>query len=265
LTPPRVLSSSSYYLDLHQLWEKRLEILGEKNAKGLEEGSQNVAKLLGGIDLAKLFRTMGPRHRLIFAQQKEKPYKIRPATPFPAFALVLDMRDPSFAKDMNAILRTGALAATFFYGLQLDEQTYKDCEIVTYYFSETKKVESDPQNIRYNFAPSYVTVGDSFVMSATPELARDLIDLLKAEKKPTLSKASMQTEVFAPGFAESIRANEDAALTQLILGQALQPKAAKQELNAIVNLIDRLGTLRLESNYNASDFRYDLLWRIKSK
>ena len=53
----------------------------------------------------------------------------------------------------------GALLATFAVGLNLKEETYKECDIVSYFFSETKKVEGDPTNIRFNFSPSYVTVG----------------------------------------------------------------------------------------------------------
>jgi hypothetical protein len=263
LAPPRALASFSYFLDLGQFWEKRVEILGEKNAKGLDEGNQNVAKLLGNIKLSKLFQAAGPHHRLVFAQQKESPYKLKPATPFPAFALVIDMRDPGFAKDMNSIFRTGALLATFQIGLTLKETTYKDCDLVSYYFSETKKFEGDPTNARFNFNPTYVAVGDQFVMSATAELARDLIDVIKAERKAKPSKASMRTQVFASGFADIARANEDATLTQLILAQALPPKTAKEELRTILDWVDRLGSLRLEMTYGDSDFRYDILWKAK--
>jgi hypothetical protein len=265
LLPPRTLSSSSYYLDLNQLWEKRVEILGKKNADGLEDGDKNLAKFLGGIKLQKLFKAMGPHQRIVVAQQKEQPYKIKPAAPIPAFALVVDTRDPSFAKDMSSIFRTGALLATFQVGLRLQEETYKDCEMVSYFFSETKKVEGDPQNVRFNFSPTYVSVGNHFIMSATAELARDLIDELRAEKKQTPIKASMRTQLQASGLADLIRVNEDATLTQLILAQALPPKTAKEELRAIVQWIEMLGSLRLESTYGASDFRYDILWQPKTK
>jgi hypothetical protein len=265
LVPPRVLSSSSFYLDLDQLWQKRVEILGEINAKGLDEGEKNIKKVLGGITLSKLFKAMGPNLRLVFAQQKESPYKIKPAAPFPAFAVVVDMRDPSFGKDMNGILRSAALLATFAVGLQLREETYKDCEMISYYFSETKKVEGDAVNVRFNFSPTYVTVGDQFVVSATAELARDLIDVLKTEQKGTPIQASMRTQVYASGFVQLVGSNEDATMTQLILSLALPPKAAKEEMRAIVNFVERLGTLRLESNYGANDFRYDILWQSKKK
>jgi hypothetical protein len=265
LLPPRVISSTSYFLDLGQYWDKRVEILGEKNAKGLEEGDKNLAKVLGNIKLAKLLQSAGPHHRLVFAQQKESLYKIKPAAPFPSFALVVNMRDPSFAKDMNAVLRSAALLATFAVGLQLQEETYKDCEMVSYLFSETKKVEFDQQNVRFNFSPTYVACGDQFIVSATRELARDLIDTIKSQKKSAPSRAAMQTHVFATGISAFTGANEDASLTQLILAQALPPNTAKQELRSIIDWFNRLGTLRLEEVYGANDFRYEILWQPKKK
>ncbi|MSQ93570.1 MAG: hypothetical protein EXR98_03330 [Gemmataceae bacterium] len=265
LQVPRAISSSSFVLDLGQLWNNRLEILGEKNAQGLDEGEKNIAKILGGIKLSKVLNAMGSNQRLVFAQQKERPYKIKAAAPFPAFALVTEMRDPSFAKDMNSIFRSGALVATFSFGLQLKETTYKNCDLVSYYFSETKKVEGDPGNSRFNFSPTYVTVGNQFVMSATAELARDLVDVLQAEQAQKLSKASMQTRLYSSGLAEIIRSNEDATLTQLILAQALPPKAAKEELRTLLNFIEQLGSLRIETNYGANEFRFDVLWQAKKK
>src|SRR4029077_16035083 len=161
--------------------------------------------------------------------------------------------------------RSGALFFTFKVGLNLKEESYKGCDMVSYFFSETKKVEGDAANVRFNFSPTYVAVGDQFVVSATAELARDMIDVLQAEKKPKASKASMQTKLFASGFADIARANEDAALTQLILAQALPPTTAKNELRAILDLVDRLGSLRLEINYGQNDFRYDILWEPKKR
>jgi hypothetical protein len=265
LQVPRVISSSSYCLDLGELWEKRVEILGKTNAAGLDEGEKNIAKFLAGIKLSKLFKAMGPNHRLVFAQQKVHPYKVKPSAPFPAFALVVDMRDPSFAKDMNSIFRAGALVATFQFGLNLKEETYKDCEMVSYFFSETKKVEGDAEYGRFNYSPAYVTVGNQFVMSSTAELARDLIDALKTEQAQKPIQASMRTQLYSSGLADLIRLNSDTTLTQLILSQALPPKTAKEELQAIINWVDRLGTVRLESHYGINDFRYDILWQPKKK
>lgn len=265
LMPPRVVSTSSYFLDLGQYWDKRVDILGEKNAQGLEQGDKALAQVLGGIKLAKLFHAAGPHQRVVFAQQREAPYKIKPGAPFPAVAVVVSMRDPAFAKDMNAIFRSAALLGTFSVGLTLQEETYKDCEMITYTFNEKKKAEFDPSGIRFNFTPTYVTVGDQFVMSGTVELARDLIDVLKAEQKEKPSKASMRTQMFAKGFADIARTNEGAALTQLILAQALPAKTAKEELTAILNFIDQLGSLRVEMNYGANDFRYDIIWQAKKK
>ena len=263
LLAPRTIASASYFFDLGQFWTKRADIVGEKNAKGLDDADQNLAKFLAGIKLGKLLNAMGPHHRVVVTQPKDRPYQRKPAAPIPSFALVVDMRDPSFAKDMNSIFRSGALLATFVVGLNLKEETHNDCEMVSYFFSETKKVEGDPTNIRFNFSPTYVAVGDQFVMSSTAELARDLIDSLKAERDRKPSKATMRTQLHASGLAEIIKANEEAVLTQLILSQALPSKTAKQELGAILSLVEQLGSLRFESEYSAKNFRYDILWKRK--
>jgi hypothetical protein len=175
------------------------------------------------------------------------------------------MRDQSFAKDMNSIFRAGAILATFSYGLNLRETMHSECDLVSYYFSETKKVEGDLTNVRFNFSPSYAAVGNYLVMSSTAELARDLIDTLKIEKPAKASAASMRTQVHASGLAEVIKANEDSILTQLILSQALPPKAAKTELRTILDWVERLGSLRVEQTYGGTDFRYDILWQAKKR
>jgi hypothetical protein len=263
LMPPRTISSTSYFLDLGRFWDKRVDILGAQNAKGLDEAEQNVAKFLGGIKLSKLLNAMGTHHRVVVTQPKEHPYKVQPAQRFPSFALVVDMRDPSFAKDMNSIFRAGALLATFSYGLNLRETKHNEYDMVSYYFSETKKVEGDPANLRFNFSPSYVTVGNQLVMSSSAELARDLIDVLKAEKSAKANAASMRTHVHASGLTAVIKANDDNILTQLILSQALPPNTAKKELHAIIDWVEQLGSLRVEQTYGGTDFRYEILWQPK--
>lgn len=265
LNPPRAIGTSSYYLDLGQMWDKRREIFGEKNAQGLEDGDRNLAKLLGGIKLSKLLHNAGPHHRLVFAQQKERPYKTRPITPFPAFALVVDTRDPSFAKELNSILRSGALLATFAYGLHLKEEEHEGCNIVSYTFSETKKVEGDPDGIRFNFSPAYVAVGDSFVFSATAELAKDIVTEIKKAKTGSVNSASMRTTLKASGLADIARGNYDTSLTELILKQALPPKTAKAELQAILDWTESLGTLSLQSRYLANEYQHEVLWRLGKK
>src|SRR5204863_8575651 len=59
LQPARMIGSTTYFLDLGEFWDKRVEIVGKKNADGLEEGDKNLAKCLGGIKPSKLLRAAG--------------------------------------------------------------------------------------------------------------------------------------------------------------------------------------------------------------
>ena len=101
------------------------------------------------------------------------------------------------------------------------------------------------------------------VVSSTVELARDLIDELKQGTREVASPATMRTTLFAQGVAAGLRASEDQLLTQVILGQALAPDSARKEIRAIIGLVERLGRLNFEINYNLNDFRFDILWQRK--
>jgi hypothetical protein len=263
LMPPRTVASSSYFLDLREYWEKRRDILGVKNAKGLEDADAAITKF-SGINLGKLLHAAGAHQRFVVAQQKEYPYKIKPVLPYASYALVVATRDPDFAKHMNSILRSAALVSTFKFGLMLKEESYKGCDMISYHFSETKKVPDDPSGIRFMFTPTYVSVGDQFVMSTTAELARDLIDVLKSEPKQQPGRATMRTEVLGSGLAEVVRANGDTLLTQLMLAQALSPKSARQELQTAVAWLEQLGSLRLAMDYGTNDFHFDVIWQPKT-
>ena len=48
-------------------------------------------------------------------------------------------------------------------------------------------------------------------------------------------------------------------------GYQLTPKAARRELYANLDWVDRLGSVNLQVNYGVNDFRYDILWQPKKK
>ena len=41
---PRAIASSTFCLDLGQLWDKRVEILGKTNAAGFDDGEKNIIR-----------------------------------------------------------------------------------------------------------------------------------------------------------------------------------------------------------------------------
>ena len=184
LEPKTVLFSSSFYFDFASLWNDRAQLFNEKQRKAFEDFDKNSSKFLLGSSFSKLVSQTAPYHRLVVAHQPTYAYKTTPQQNIPAFALVTELRDPeAFSKRIEAILRAAGLLASTQIRLQFFEETYSGHKIVGYRISETAPLANDPTNLRYNFVPCYVRVGNQFVACSTLNLCHELIDLLVAEAK----------------------------------------------------------------------------------
>jgi hypothetical protein len=261
LEPRDVQVSSSYYLDLGRLWQKRDQVLSKEARKGLESFEKNSGRFLGGIKLGKLLSQAGAHQR--FVQVNPPPpstvYKVRPKQPVGAFAVVQEMRDPAFARSMNTILRTVAILGAAQFNLKMVEEKYAGCALVSYRFPEKGKYPGDLTGVRFGFSPSFVQVGDQFVVSSTVELARELVDALHREHRgKNAGASSVHTRVYASGVAAQLRAAQDQLVTQLVLGQALSPTEANEQVRALFHLVAGLGNLDIDSRYSRNSHRLDL-------
>ena len=281
LNPPRTLASASYYLDLKAFWENRAKLLSGANLKGLEEFDENSGRFLGGTKLSTLLTQSGPHQRLVVALPLKSPYSIKPEQPIPAFALVQEMRDKEFGKSMETILREGGLLASIQFNLKMVEEKHGSHKVVWYRFDEKSKLPGDDKNFRFNFSPSFCIVGDQLIVSSTAELAHDLCDSLEINAvfdaittrkagtpstAPAISYTSPATTriaLYAKGGAEVLRSLREPLLAQAILKQALPPEAARKQLDALIDLVERLGVLRMEIEYGPNDFRHVIRWQYK--
>jgi hypothetical protein len=265
LQPPRVLSSTSYFLDLGKFWDNRHKILTPEQAKSMDQFEAQTGKYLKGIGLGTILRQAGKYHRIVSTIPDKFPYKIKPTVQTGAFAIVLDMRDPGFAKSMSTILRGAALVGGFQYGLKMVDEKHQGHSLVTYYFPENGKFDGDDNNIRFNFSPCFTHVGNQFVIASTLELGKDLVDCLIKETSAGASPATQRTHVYGSGVAANLRTAEDLLVTQAILGQALPAADAKKQYENLVRLVERLGQVNLETRYGPQEFRVDIRWQYDKK
>jgi hypothetical protein len=109
-----------------------------------------------------------------------------------------------------------------------------------------------------------VRVGNQFVASSTLELGHELVDLLEQEQKEAATQGSRDSRhdrLYAKGGTEFLKTLQDILLTQAILDQALTPDEAKQQVQAFLDLVSRLGVLDFEAGYGAREYHYDLRWK----
>jgi hypothetical protein len=270
LEPRGVLYSNSFYLDVGKFWENRARLYPEKQVKSLEEADANSGRFpFSDVKLSKILTQAGAYHRIVAAQQFNTGYKITPKIAIPSFAFVIEERDPEgFSKAMDAAARAGALFAGFQVGLRLVEEKHGKHTIVGWRFPEKGKLPADVNDIRFNFSPCFVAVGDQFVASSTLELCHELVDILEKETNDPTARgeaATVRTRFYGSGGAELLHGIEDVLLTQAILDRALPVEKAKAEVKTLIDLVRRLGTLQSEVTYGAREFRYDIRLKMEKK
>jgi hypothetical protein len=264
LQPKNVVFSTTYYLNLEQLWDKRATVLPKQALDGLDKVEKNSAVFLGGVKLSKLLSQAGRYQRFLQVQAMPSTvYKKVPKNKQGAFALVQEMRDPAFGKSMNTILRAAAFLASTQVDVKPVEEKRGNNLIVTYIFPENKPFKGDTEDVRFNFSPSYATVGNHFVVASTVELAREMVDLLEKESQTTSKvPASVHMRLFAPGFAAALRDTEDVLVTQAVLTYAITPEVARKELSSLIRLVAGLGAVDIDSVYGTDHHRFDIRWNL---
>jgi hypothetical protein len=262
LEPPGVIYSASSYLDISKFWEDRAKLFNAKQVKTFEDFDKNSGKFLLGHRFSELAAQAGPYQRIIVANQAKTGYKTVPQQRIPAFALVTSLRQPAaFSKSIEGILRAAAFLARFQYKIKLVEEKHGDHKIIGYRFPEDAGRAGDVDNIRLNFSPCFVTVGDQFVACSTLELGYQLVDLLDKEAKRPAGKAGLPVErgqFYAAGIGEALEDVKEQLFAQTVLGQALPPEEARQQVRALIDWVHGLGVLRLDGRYESQATHYDI-------
>jgi hypothetical protein len=264
LTPKGVLYSESFYLDPAPFWNDRTNLFSPQQVKSLEDADKNSGKFVSGLQISKLLTEAGPYHRFVASAQTTTGYKITPQQPLPGFALVTEMRDPeAFGRNMETALRGAAFLATTQVKLKMNEEKYKDCDIVTYRFPEDAPYKGDDGGYRFNFSPSFTRVGNQFVASSTMELCRELVDDLQKEAKqsPDAAALTRQARLIPGGVANLVKAFEGTLVTQTILDQSVPPDAARKQVDAFIQWVRGLGEVELDESYLTNEVRFDLRWK----
>jgi hypothetical protein len=266
LEPRGVIYSESFYLNVARLWDDRKEFLGEKQAKDFEDFDKRSAPFLSGIKASKLMHDVAAYHRVVVVNQPKAGYKTTPKTNVPAFAVVSEMRDPDeFSNSISTVLRGAALLfSTTQTKMTLVEEKHGDVTLVGYRFPEGTAYKPDVNDIRFNFSPCFVRVGNQFVVSSTLELGHELVDLLQNEAAGANKgeKTSNTQRFFGSGMADLLQLFEDQLITQMILDQAMEPADAKAQVRDFIGIIRRMGSLSIQSEYQKNEFRYD--FRLKT-
>jgi hypothetical protein len=248
LNPPGTLASASFYWNLSTLWQERDKFYKEGALKEFEESDKKVKPFLAGNSLGSLLNTLGARHRFVIASQRQPGYKTKPKSSYPAFAIVAECTNPDqFSKMIAVPLRTAAFFFSTQVSMKLFDEAYHDSKITGYRFVENEKNHGYEQGALFNYSPSFARVGNSFVISSTIELCKDLIDELNQPSAASGSAdpADMRQRFSWAALGQMIAAERPRIATELTLRHGGASERVDDQINALLKLLDKLGTLEL--------------------
>ena len=263
LEPPGTIYSQSFYLGVGHLWKNREKQLNEKSRAEVENGIKQITKILpGNAKLSELLEMWGPYHRVVVANQDEMPYKRQPGTRLPAFGYVAT-GGAEFVKAVEPALRSAGLLASLQVGMKMKEYTHEGEKIVAYRFPEDKGLEGDAEGIRFNAEPCFAMVGDELVVASTVELCKKIVTALKSPKKEKGSPAEIRGKFSAKGGADFAKELAEPFITDAILGRGVGLDEAKREFADLLAWAKSLGTVQIELDIAAKQYKLDVVWEWK--
>jgi hypothetical protein len=172
------------------------------------------------------------------------------------------MREPEkLATTASAALRAAAFAAGLKVKMSLVEEKVGDITLVGYRFADDQPESlGEVRNVLPYYSPCFARVGDQFFVCSTLELGRDLVGILKAEKK-TRSTDAVNSRIYGAGGAEYFQSFDQVLITQSVLDRAMSVADATAETKAGLALLRSLGPLDVRVRYDAERFNYD--FRLK--
>lgn len=258
LNPTGTLFSSSFYWNLADLWNKRSTIFKEGALKDFEEGEKSIRPFLAGNTLSNFLNALGARHRFVITQQRNTGYAIKPKSPLPAFAVVLECNNPEqFSKMIGLPLRTAGLLFSTQVSMKLFEEEYHQSKVAGYRFNENAKNKYNEQGFLFNYSPSFARSGKYFIISSTRELCCDLIDELAKPATAGSDTVDVRHRFSWSALGQVLTKERPRLSTELTLRYGGSQDRVEEQINSLIKLLDKLGTIDLTVSHSPG-FRFEL-------
>jgi hypothetical protein len=256
LDPPGTLYSNGFYFDFATLWKDRLKMFKEGAIKDIENGDKQIKPFLVGNSLSTILETLGSRHRLVIAQQRETGYKVKPKVPYPAFGLMLECRDADKFQKITAFPLRSA-------GLFFSSTAHQGVKVASYRFKEGTSNKGYEGSGLFNYSPSFCRVGNYFVLSSTQELCKDMVtELKKLDGQITNDHADIRHRFSWVALGQAVAAERPRVLTELTLRHGGTSDRTEDQLQQLLRLLDKLGTVELSISHSPT-FRLELVTKYK--
>jgi len=264
LPVPRRIAAMSLYRDLAGFYAAKDTLFPERTS-GLIFFENMMGIFFTGRDLtSEVLAELGPHARVVVAEQKYGAAAGTPATQFPAFALVLPMKNPKRFTPIIEEAWQKAIGLVNFTrgqqaepGLLIDRPLHNGNKYTVAAFSPSTKKDKTAVDSRFNFRPALATASGHLILSSTDALAEDIMDALAKERagrvKP-LPKTHSLIEIDGAQLASILTANRENMIRSSMVDKGNTLEEAETEHDMIVAVIKHVtrATVTFEVEKNRS-------------
>ena len=258
LAVPRRIAAMSVYRDLAGFYAAKDALFPERTS-GLIFFENMMGIFFTGRDLtSEVLAEIGPKIRLVVAEQKYDKAIGAPAVQFPAFAMVLPLKNPKRFAPVAEEAWQKALGLINFTrgqkaqpGLVLDRFVHDGTKYSVAAFSPPTDEEAKPLDSRFNFRPAIAVSHGHLILSSTDVLAEDLMDALGREAAAPVKPQAVThstAEIDGPQLASILTANRENLVRQNMIDKGNTREQAEGEVGIFLSILRYISRVGLAVN-----------------
>jgi hypothetical protein len=262
LAPKGTIASFTTYRDNSGLWLAREELFNEEIVAQLSQVDSGLGLYFAGRDFGReVLGALTPRMQIVVTRQEYEKGEPIPSFKVPAFALLLQMKNPEdFGKQLLLSYQTAVGFFNVVGGMNgqpksmLDVEEYQSTRIWRARFLEEGKIDRQAAPIQFNFSPACAQVGDRFILSSTVGLARDLVDELKKPAAVKLTSSNFELAFDVQQLSAILADNKEPLITQNMLQEGHSRAEAATQIDLLLEVLRATRTASIQWKHAGEQF-----------
>jgi len=259
---PGTIYSASWYRDYGALWDAREELVTAEVVQQLERADSEAAaqfETLGSaVSLSEVVQQLGPRFRIVVAQQPVPPYDFELRNQLPAAALVIELRDEdSFREIADPLARVVHLILSFEQKITAQPIEYEGAVLHRLSQPHTPRDIARRDAVAYNFRPAHTISRGHFILGTTPQIVEQVIVALdeQADAAPE-PPADTTSEQFVDlrELSTALERLRDGIVRQSVLERGLDVETAGDDLDVLLSILELFESQTIRGVFTENGF-----------
>ncbi|MBL8815875.1 MAG: hypothetical protein JNL58_07575 [Planctomyces sp.] len=261
---PETLLAIGTWRDVSEMWLRAGDLFDEQMNDQLANADSTLTTLFAGKDFGEdILGSFEPQMGIIVTRQSFEDVLPAPAIRLPAFAFVMELRDP---ETMTRELRRTFQNMIGFFNvvgamegrpqLEMDIDKFENGEMLTSaYVPEDDVAKSTSADLIFNFSPSIGFSGKRCVIASTRSLASALTQ--SRTTTPAIDQVNSYVSFQVPVLRDVLNDNREQLISQNMLEQGNSRSTAEDQISLLLEVVSCFRDVALKMGHSDGMIRID--------